>query len=174
MRVCEVKRLGAIFFGLTKAEIEGPSRARKYAWPRQVTMALCRRYCDRASLPQIGLAFNRDHTTVLHAVKAVEAQWDVRGMAADISILCAQIEAGAISVFSPWALRERALEQPFRIAVVQLAAPQPSYSRALAMAGADFSKRMAVNPSPAIATWPGPRILLLRGPGAFSAAQVAA
>lgn len=45
------------------------SRRRDVAWPRQYAMFLCRR--EGFSYPQIARFFRRDHSTVIHGVKAV-------------------------------------------------------------------------------------------------------
>lgn len=48
-------------------------RARMVARPRQIAMYLCKQLTSK-SLPEIGRKFGgRDHTTVIHAVKTVEA-----------------------------------------------------------------------------------------------------
>lgn len=50
-------------------DLLGDSRVRRIAWPRQEAMALI--YATgKLSLPQIGAAFSRDHTTVLSACRA--------------------------------------------------------------------------------------------------------
>ena len=46
-------------------------RERSVARPRQIAMFLAKNLTTK-SLPDIGRAFNRDHTTVLHGIKAVE------------------------------------------------------------------------------------------------------
>lgn len=46
-------------------------RSRAVARPRQVAMWLARQ-STRKSLPEIGLAFHRHHTTVLHAIQTVD------------------------------------------------------------------------------------------------------
>jgi chromosomal replication initiator protein len=49
------------------------SRVARVAKPRQLAMYLARKH-TKASLPAIGAAFGgRNHTTVLHAIKRVEA-----------------------------------------------------------------------------------------------------
>jgi len=48
----------------------GSCRRRKYAWPRQEAMYIAYVECPHLSYPAIGRAFGRDHTTVLHAVRA--------------------------------------------------------------------------------------------------------
>jgi chromosomal replication initiator protein len=67
-----VKRVAAAF-GVTAKELLGPSRLRRVMVPRQVAMYLARGLCG-LSLPRLGAAFGgRDHTTVLHACRKVEA-----------------------------------------------------------------------------------------------------
>jgi chromosomal replication initiator protein len=60
-------------FGITADELLSPSRATRVSHPRQLAMYLARMH-TKASLPAIGAAFGgRNHTTVMHAVKKVEA-----------------------------------------------------------------------------------------------------
>jgi chromosomal replication initiator protein len=66
-----VKRVAAAF-GVTERELRGPSRLRRVLVPRQVAMYLARELCG-LSLPRLGAAFARDHTTVLHAYRKIEA-----------------------------------------------------------------------------------------------------
>ena len=60
-----MKRVAAAF-GVTEKELLGISRLRRVLVPRQVAMYLARELSG-LSLPRIGAAFGRDHTTVLHA-----------------------------------------------------------------------------------------------------------
>lgn len=70
----EIIRAAARLSGVSVAELLGPCRERRLAYPRQVAMTLCREMTG-ASLPQIGRRFGgRDHTTVLHAIRATEAR----------------------------------------------------------------------------------------------------
>jgi len=55
-------------FGVTLDEMRSSSRVAKVAWARQVAMYLARELTDD-TLPAIGRAFGRNHTTVLHACK---------------------------------------------------------------------------------------------------------
>lgn len=57
-------------FKLSLHELRSKSRKRAIAFPRQVAMYLCRKYTEE-TLAQIGKVFNRDHSTVMHAVKVV-------------------------------------------------------------------------------------------------------
>jgi chromosomal replication initiator protein len=67
-----VKRVAAAF-DIGAKELLGPSRLRRVMVPRQVAMYLARELCG-LSLPRLGVAFGgRDHTTVLHACRKVEA-----------------------------------------------------------------------------------------------------
>jgi chromosomal replication initiator protein len=59
-------------FDVTREELESARRTAKVALSRQVAMYLCRRHTDR-TLVAIGQAFGgRDHTTVVHALSAIE------------------------------------------------------------------------------------------------------
>ena len=69
----DVLREVADRYGLTLAQITGVNRQRKYAWPRQEAMWRIRQACPHISLPGIGrLLGGRDHTTILHGVRAHE------------------------------------------------------------------------------------------------------
>lgn len=59
------------YFDISQQELVGSSRARSFAYPRQVAMYLCREMTDK-SLPKIGRAFGgRDHSTVMHATSKI-------------------------------------------------------------------------------------------------------
>ena len=63
-------------YGLSLSELLGPKRARSVARPRQVAMYLAKTLTER-SLPEIGRSFGgRDHTTVMHGVRRIEALRD--------------------------------------------------------------------------------------------------
>ena len=51
--------------------MQSSRRARNVARPRQIAMYLAKQLTSR-SLPEIGRKFDRDHTTVMHAVRKVE------------------------------------------------------------------------------------------------------
>jgi chromosomal replication initiation ATPase DnaA len=66
----------AQFYGLHPDHMISSERTRRVAHPRQAAMYLCRAL-TKASLPDIGNRFGgRDHTTVIHALKAVEKRAD--------------------------------------------------------------------------------------------------
>ena len=61
------------YYGLTLNDLTGPTRKREITVPRQIAMYLTREMTGM-SLPQIGAVFGgRDHTTVMHSCKTVEA-----------------------------------------------------------------------------------------------------
>lgn len=67
-----VQRMVATAYGIERAELLSPRRTRQFVRPRQVAMYLCSKLLP-VSLPQIGRRFgDRDHTTVLHALRTVE------------------------------------------------------------------------------------------------------
>lgn len=59
-------------YNIKISEMHSPRRSRSVARPRQVAMYLAK-ILTQCSLPQIGRKFgNRDHTTVMHAVRKIE------------------------------------------------------------------------------------------------------
>ena len=69
----DIIRRTADQYGVTPAELTGPSRKQPLARIRQIAMYLCRDLTD-LSLKRIGNAFqDRDHTTVLHATEKVKS-----------------------------------------------------------------------------------------------------
>jgi chromosomal replication initiator protein len=62
------------FYGLRLSDLQSKQRQRSIALPRHVCMYLARK-CTRRSLEEIGGFFGgRDHTTVMHAIKTVDAK----------------------------------------------------------------------------------------------------
>lgn len=61
------------YYSITMNDLTGPTRKREITTPRQIAMFLSRELTG-LSLPQIGTVFGgRDHTTVLHSYKTIEA-----------------------------------------------------------------------------------------------------
>jgi chromosomal replication initiator protein len=59
-------------FGVNRTDLLSSRRNRSIVRPRQIGMYLAKNLTSR-SLPEIGRRFgNRDHTTVLHAIRKVE------------------------------------------------------------------------------------------------------
>tara|TARA_Y100000590_G_scaffold413836_1_gene510098 strand:- start:2337 stop:3725 length:1389 start_codon:yes stop_codon:yes gene_type:complete len=67
-----IQNLVASYFSLDLQEMLSPRRSRSLARPRQIAMYLAKQHTTN-SLPDIGRKFsNRDHTTVIHAVKKID------------------------------------------------------------------------------------------------------
>ena len=67
-----IQNIVAVYFNLNIQEMLSPRRSRSLARPRQIAMYLAKKYTTN-SLPEIGRKFsNRDHTTVIHAVKKID------------------------------------------------------------------------------------------------------
>jgi len=60
----------ARFYGINSDDLKGKSRHKQIVVPRQIAMFLLREDAH-LSTPDIGRLLNRDHTTVLHAVKQI-------------------------------------------------------------------------------------------------------
>lgn len=67
----EIQHKVADKYNIRTADILSKRRERPIARPRQIAMYLAKNLTT-ASLPEIGRKFDRDHTTVIHAVKTVE------------------------------------------------------------------------------------------------------
>ena len=79
-----ISELIARQFKVSIADMKSRSRKRSLAFPRQVAMYLCRKYTED-SLADIGRAFNRDHSTVLHSIKKVTTM-SVRDLSVDAQL----------------------------------------------------------------------------------------
>ncbi len=72
INVESIQNLVAAHFNLNIQEMLSPRRSRSLARPRQIAMYLAKQHTTN-SLPDIGRKFsNRDHTTVIHAVKKID------------------------------------------------------------------------------------------------------
>lgn len=69
-------RMVAPVFGVTKLDVLSHRRDRSATLARHTGMWLARRLTTK-SLPQIGMFFDRDHTTVLDGIRRIEALLDV-------------------------------------------------------------------------------------------------
>lgn len=65
-----IKRTVAGYYNIRVSDLTSAKRTRTLARPRQIAMALCKELTQH-SLPEIGEAFDKDHTTVLHACRKV-------------------------------------------------------------------------------------------------------
>ena len=71
--IADIKQRVANEFGLRVEDLDSRRRLASLAHPRQVAMFLARRHTS-CSLQDIGAAFGRDHSTVLHALRNVESK----------------------------------------------------------------------------------------------------
>ena len=69
--VDKIQNVVSNYFNISLSEMLSQRRSRPLARPRQIAMYLAKKLTSR-SLPEIGRRFaNRDHTTVIHAVKTI-------------------------------------------------------------------------------------------------------
>ena len=68
----QIQNVVSNYFNIPLSDMLSQRRSRPLARPRQIAMFLAKKMTTR-SLPEIGRRFgNRDHTTVIHAVRKVE------------------------------------------------------------------------------------------------------
>ncbi|HET6603103.1 MAG TPA: chromosomal replication initiator protein DnaA [Xanthomonadaceae bacterium] len=68
--IANIQKAVADYYQLRIADLTSKRRSRSIARPRQLAMALAKELTEH-SLPEIGEAFGRDHTTVLHACRVI-------------------------------------------------------------------------------------------------------
>mgnify|MGYP005694116849 FL=1 len=69
--VDKIQNIVSNYFNIPLSDMLSQRRSRPLARPRQIAMYLAKKMTTR-SLPEIGRRFaNRDHTTVIHAVKTI-------------------------------------------------------------------------------------------------------
>ena len=74
IKIEDILRIVSRHFGVSKGDLLSQRRHRSVVWPRQIGMYLAKQLTQR-SLPEIGRRFgNRDHTTVLHAIRKIEGE----------------------------------------------------------------------------------------------------
>lgn len=61
------------FYGVAHKDLIGKKKERRIVHPRQVAIYLCRELSE-STLKNIGTAFNRDHTTVMHSCDLISSQ----------------------------------------------------------------------------------------------------
>ncbi|WP_228259353.1 chromosomal replication initiator protein DnaA [Siculibacillus lacustris] len=88
VKIEDIQRVVSKHFNVSKADLLSARRTRTVVRPRQIAMYLAKALTPR-SLPEIGRRFgNRDHTTVLHAVRKIEEMAGAdRGFADEIEML---------------------------------------------------------------------------------------
>ena len=74
IKIEDILRIISRHYGVSKGDILSQRRHRSVVWPRQIGMYLAKQLTSR-SLPEIGRRFgNRDHTTVLHAIRKIDGE----------------------------------------------------------------------------------------------------
>jgi len=69
-----IQQIVSDHYNLTMEDITGRKRTQNIAFPRQIAMYLCRKLLEDESLPSIGAAFGRDHTTVMHGCNKISGE----------------------------------------------------------------------------------------------------
>ncbi|MBR1648507.1 MAG: chromosomal replication initiator protein DnaA [Alphaproteobacteria bacterium] len=88
----EIQKKVAEYFNISVKEMQSSRRARTVARPRQIAMYLAKLLTLR-SLPEIGRKFDRDHTTVMHAVRKIEELIkEDQGVAESVDLLRRSLE----------------------------------------------------------------------------------
>ncbi|MBN2752587.1 MAG: hypothetical protein JXQ84_07745 [Rhodospirillaceae bacterium] len=118
----------ADWYRIPREMLRSQRRATRYARPRQVAMWLAAQLLPSRSLPRLGRDFDRDHTTVLHAVTMVEKRRQDATFAADVDALRRFILDTSEPPCGPLELALRVAEDladAFRAAVMAYAAADP-------------------------------------------------
>ena len=73
----EIKLIVAGYFNISVTDLISKKKKRSYAYPRQIAMYLSRKYTNR-SFKAIGASFGqKDHSTVIYAVRRIEKYKDL-------------------------------------------------------------------------------------------------
>ena len=74
IKIEDILKIVSRHYAVTRADIVSQRRHRSVVWPRQIGMYLAKQLTSR-SLPEIGRRFgDRDHTTVLHAIRKIDRE----------------------------------------------------------------------------------------------------
>lgn len=69
-----IQKMVSDYYKLKPADLKSPRRMKSLVLPRQIAMYLCKKHAG-ASFPEVGEKFGgKDHTTVMHAVRKIEAE----------------------------------------------------------------------------------------------------
>lgn len=71
LMISHIQALVAAYYQVPVRSMVSAQRSRQFAHPRQIAMYLSSELTPK-SLPDIGRRFSRDHTTVIHAIRAVQ------------------------------------------------------------------------------------------------------
>lgn len=103
MSIAFIQKLVCSGFGITELDLLSRRSGRTQAKPRQVGYWLAR-HATSASLPEIGRAFDRDHSTVMHGIAQVDAR-----MAADPAFAITVRKLA--DIYAQWAAPEPVSEE---------------------------------------------------------------
>lgn len=94
VHITDIQQAVCAHYDLTLLDLKSTRRERRIARPRQLAMYLAKTLTPY-SLPDIGAQFDRDHTTIMHAVKTIEGLLprDAQ-LAADAAILTRRLKEG--------------------------------------------------------------------------------
>ena len=67
----DVQKAVGNYYNVKVNDLRGNRRNRSICRPRQIAMYICRSYLNSATFPDIGMHFNKDHSTVINAVRNV-------------------------------------------------------------------------------------------------------
>lgn len=88
-RASDIQRTVASYFNVSLDQMLGGSHEPFYAHPRQTAVYIARKALGY-SYPRLGVMFNRDYTTMIYAVRAVEKRMaDDAGYELDVLTLLA-------------------------------------------------------------------------------------
>jgi chromosomal replication initiator protein len=74
----EIQKRTSEYFNISLSDLISNRKKRKFSYPRQVAMYLCRNLTD-SSFKEIGKAFgNKDHSTVIYALKRIEKERETK------------------------------------------------------------------------------------------------
>jgi chromosomal replication initiator protein len=93
LTVARIQDVVARYYDLLPIEMRSKRRAQRVSRPRQIAMYLARELTPK-SLPHIGQLFDRDHTTVISAIKRIDLLKTIDGdIADDLAALRARLAA---------------------------------------------------------------------------------
>jgi len=95
LTILMIQQVVADHYRLKIEMMRSDRRAQRFARPRQIAMYIAHVMLPMRSLPVIGRAFSRDHTTVIHAVQKVE---DMIARSADVAEEIRVLQAKVIAV----------------------------------------------------------------------------
>ena len=92
IRIADCVRVVCEHYAIDETVLRSRTQARHIVYPRQIAMWLARELTG-ASQPKIGIYFDRDHTTVIHAVRSVA----IRRLSPVYAALCDLLRERVIS-----------------------------------------------------------------------------